>query len=160
MKYAIGLPMLNGNNFLDWKEAVLFNLGVMDLDLCFRIPKPTETTSETEDFEVEEFALWEKSNRLAMKYMIQHVPREFRGPYIDQTLVADYLMQMEGQFASADKAKGGSLIQNFANTRYDGKGNIREHIMFMRDISGKLQELDMIIHESFLVHFIMQTLPS
>ena len=151
--------MLNGNNFLDWKEAVLFNLGVMDLDLCFRITKPSETTSETEDFEVE-FALWEKSNRLAMKYMIQHVHREFRGPYNDQTLAADYLMQMEGQFSSADKAKGGSLIQNFANTRYDGKGNIREHIMCMTDISGKLQELDMIIPESFLVHFIMQTLPS
>ena len=104
----------------------------MDLDLCFRIPKPTKTTSENEEFEIEDFTLWEKSNRLAMKYMIQHVPREFRGPYNNQTLADDYLMQVEGQFASDDKAKGGSLIHNFANTRYDGKGNIREHIMFMK----------------------------
>ena len=154
--YVMAVPLLSGTNFLSWKEAVKFNLGVMDLDICFRISKPKP---DDEGYDEEDYALWEKSNRLSLNYMLQHIPRDFRGPYNEDTLAVEYMAQVEGQFVSADKSIGGSLIDKFANTRYDGKGNIREHIMFMRDVTGKLRELDIIIPESFLVHFLMQTLP-
>ena len=42
--------------------------------------------------------------------------------------------------------------------RYTDKGNIREYIMAMRDIAGKLNDLNITISDSFLVHFILQTL--
>ena len=32
--------MLNGTNFLDWKEHVQFHLGVLDLDIALGSEKP------------------------------------------------------------------------------------------------------------------------
>ena len=48
--------------------------------------------------------------------MLQHIPRDFRGPYNEDTLAVEYMAQVEGQFVSADKSIGGSLIDKFANT--------------------------------------------
>ena len=39
--------MLNGTNFKIWKENVMIVLGVMDLDLAFRIELPNEVTDST-----------------------------------------------------------------------------------------------------------------
>ncbi|KAL0410472.1 UNVERIFIED_CONTAM: hypothetical protein Slati_3636900 [Sesamum latifolium] len=45
------IPMLNGDNFSDWKDQVLLTLGCMDLDLAFRVdepPIPTDSSTPTE----------------------------------------------------------------------------------------------------------------
>ena len=31
----VNVPLLNGTNFIEWKEAAMFQLGLADLDLCF-----------------------------------------------------------------------------------------------------------------------------
>ena len=46
------------------------------------------------------------------------------------------------------------------STKYSGSTSIREHIMMMVDMSGKLETMDMEISDSFLVHFIMTSHPS
>ena len=73
----IRVPLLNGTNFPDWKESLLFQLGLMGLDLCFRVdfalPKPTEENNADAKVQYEK---WKRSNRLSLSFMLQHVPRD------------------------------------------------------------------------------------
>jgi hypothetical protein len=46
------------------------------------------------------------------------------------------------------------------STKYSRSTGIRELIMMMVDMAGKLKTMDMTISDGFLVHFIMTSLPS
>jgi hypothetical protein len=40
------VSMLNGNNFSEWKENLLFTLGCMELDLALRVDEPPALTDK------------------------------------------------------------------------------------------------------------------
>jgi len=51
-------------------------------------------------------------------------------------------------------------IINMLTTKYNGTSGVREHIMMMNYMAAKLNAMHMAISESFLVHFIITSLPS
>ena len=58
--------MLNGTNFLDWKEKVQFFLGVLDLDTAFHeFEKPHVPTDTSSAKDKDLYKAWEKSNKLS-----------------------------------------------------------------------------------------------
>ena len=121
---------LNGTNFPECKESLLFQLGLLNLDLYFRVDvalaKPTEESNADAKVQYEK---WERSNRLFLSFMLQHVPRDIRGLATSNTLATAYLETIEQQFVGSDKAKIGALIQKFISMHYTGKRN-REYIKF------------------------------
>ena len=46
------VPMLNGNNFSEWKENLLFTLGCMELDLSLREDEPPALTDSSMTLEI------------------------------------------------------------------------------------------------------------
>ncbi|GJY96359.1 retrovirus-related pol polyprotein from transposon TNT 1-94 [Tanacetum coccineum] len=52
-----------------------------------------------------------------------------------------------------------TLMKKLSNMTLDKVKGVREHIMEMRDIASKLSSLKVEISESFLVHFILNSLP-
>ena len=44
--HASSVPLLNGMNFLDWKEQVQFHLSVLDLDLALEFEKLDAITND------------------------------------------------------------------------------------------------------------------
>ncbi|KAL8105763.1 hypothetical protein AgCh_029528 [Apium graveolens] len=54
------IPMLNGTNYVTWKENVEIVLGCMDLDLALRKEQPIPTTDDPKTDHIEK---WERSNR-------------------------------------------------------------------------------------------------
>jgi hypothetical protein len=51
-------------------------------------------------------------------------------------------------------------MKKLSSKTYDNSRSVREHIMKMRDISAQLKSLEVDISKSFLVHFILNSLPS
>jgi hypothetical protein len=43
--------------------------------------------------------------------------------------------------------------------KYNGTSGVYEHIMMINDMTTKLKDMDMMIFNGFLVHFIMTSLP-
>ncbi|CAA7404094.1 unnamed protein product [Spirodela intermedia] len=150
--------MLNGTNFLKWKEALMFQLGLMDLDLWFRVSAPRSLIDKNNTDVKILHERWERSNILSLSFMLQHVPRDIRDLVTSNNLVTIYTEMIEQQFVGSDKIKAGALIQKFTFMCYIRKGNIQEYIMVMCDIVGKLNDMKIIILEAFLVHYILQTL--
>ena len=57
--------LLNGMSFLDWTQALLFHLDLMDLDLSFRVfTLPTAPTEEISANINVQYEKWQRSNRL------------------------------------------------------------------------------------------------
>nr|CAD1817231.1 unnamed protein product [Ananas comosus var. bracteatus] len=103
---------------------------------------------------------WEKSNRLSLLLMQAHVGKNIRGSIPVCTTAKNFMKAIEDQFVSFDKAKASTLMSKMASMKYSGSGSIREHIMEMKDIAFQLNEMEFTISETFLVHFILNSLPA
>ena len=80
--------------------------------------------------------------------------------FVDQIdKVKPLLKAINEQFATFDKALTITLIMQFSSTKLIGIRGVRDHIMRMRGISAQLKTLDVTMSETFLVHFILNTLP-
>ena len=67
----IRVPLLNGTNFLEWKESLLFQLGLMDLDLCFQVDfVPTKSTEDSSVDAKVQYEKWETSNKLSLSFRL------------------------------------------------------------------------------------------
>ena len=62
------------------------------------------------------------------------------------------------QFITSDKVLASTLIMKFSSIRIISVRGVHEHIMQMRDIATQLKKLGRGMSESFLVHFILNTL--
>ena len=81
-----------------------------------------------------------------------------RGSVEQYDKVQDLLKSIGEQFVTLDKALTSTLIMKFSSIRITSVRGVREHIMQMRDIVTQLKKLEIDMLESFLVHFILNTL--
>nr|CAN78670.1 hypothetical protein VITISV_042174 [Vitis vinifera] len=73
--------------------------------------------------------------------------------------VRELLKAIDEQFVTSDKALVSTLIMKFTSLKLTGIKGVCEHIMEMRHIVAQLKKLEVEMSESFLVHFILNTLP-
>ncbi|XP_019069652.2 uncharacterized protein [Solanum lycopersicum] len=146
------IPELNGSNFREWKEQLQITLGCLDLDLCFRIDEPLE--------ECANYATWEHSNRLSLMIMKSKIAKNINKSIPDSTRAREFLASVEQQFKASDKPLIGTVMEIFTTKKYNGTSGVREHIMEMNDMAEQLISMDMTISESFLVQFVLNSLPS
>ncbi|XP_028098102.1 uncharacterized protein LOC114297825 [Camellia sinensis] len=153
------IPFLRGENFSNWKDKILLTLGCMDLDLALRVdepPIPTESSTLTERASYER---WERSNRLSLMLIKSHISKGIRGSIPDCNKVKVFMKAIEKQFVTFDKALANTLMKKLLGMRLKGSKGVREHIIEMQDIVAQLKTLEIEIFESFLVHFILNSLP-
>ncbi|XP_059446417.1 uncharacterized protein LOC132177964 [Corylus avellana] len=154
------VPMLNDNNFSDWKENLFFTLGCLELDLTLRVDEPPALTEESTLQEITKDERWEQSNRLSLMFMKSHVSKGIRGSIPECTKAKAFIKAVEEQFVSSDKALASTLMKKLSSKSFHNSRSVREHIMEMRDMAAQLKSLEIDISESFLVHFILNSLPS
>ena len=140
-----------------------------DLDLALREDELVAPTAEgdndptlaerTSKYEGK-LEMWGCSNRLVVKVMKNNITAAIRGAIPTSDNAKKYLANIEERFQSSSKAEASTLIMKMVSTKYLGSTGIREHIMMMVDMVGKLKTMDMTISNNFLVHFIMTSLPS
>ena len=82
-----------------------------------------------------------------------------RGSVEHHEKVRDLLKAIDEQFETSDKALASTLIMKFSSTRLTNVRGVRDHIMKMRDIAAQLKRLEVEMSDSFLVHYILNTLP-
>ncbi|XP_010510690.1 PREDICTED: uncharacterized protein LOC104786913 [Camelina sativa] len=78
-------------------------------------------------------------------------------PYADKAI--DYLAAIEERFKTADKSLAGKLMADLTTIKYDGTRSMHEHCIEMRNLAAKLKNLGMSVDDSFLVQFILNSLP-
>jgi hypothetical protein len=86
------------------------------------------------------------------------IAKNIRSSIPDSETAKGYLTSIEQQFVSSDKALASTLMAKLSSLKHSG-GSIREHIMEMRDIASQLKGLECTFSDSFLVHYILNSLP-
>ena len=92
-------------------------------------------------------------------YIKTKISPGIRGSVDQHDKVRDLLKAIDDQFVSSEKALTSTLIMKFSSLRLTTVRGVREHIMQMRDLAAQLKNLEVEMSESFLVHYILNTLP-
>ena len=71
----------------------------------------------------------------------------------------EYLKNIETRFKTADKSLAGTLMAKLTTKKFDGMRSMHEHVFEMTNIATKLKTLGMNVDDSFLVQFILNSLP-
>ncbi|XP_074556836.1 uncharacterized protein LOC141819121 [Curcuma longa] len=71
----------------------------------------------------------------------------------------EYLKFVEERFRSADKSLAGTLMAQLTTIKFDGSCSMQEHTIEMTNIVARLKSLGMAVDDSFLVQFILNSLP-
>ncbi|XP_073107299.1 uncharacterized protein [Elaeis guineensis] len=130
----------------------------MDIDYAIRKEEPHAPTDTSTSAEVALYEQWERSNRLSMMFIETHISASICGSIGEHDNVKDLLKTIDEQFESSDKALASTLMTRSSSMRLIRIKGVREHIMHMRDIAAQLKKLEVDISESFLVHFILNSL--
>ena len=73
------------------------------------------------------------------------IPEAFRGSITESANAKKFLLDTEQVFAKNEKAETRILLRKLVGIKYTNKENIREYIMEMSNISGKLKALKLTI---------------
>jgi hypothetical protein len=68
------------------------------------------------------------------------------------------LEKVESQFTDFLKVYANSLIKRFITEKYS-RGGVRDHILRMSNVAGRLKPLDLAIKDDFLIYLIFNSLP-
>ena len=150
---------LKGDNYKVWKKRILLHLGWMDIDYAIRKDEPPAVTETSSASDIALYERWERSNRLSVMFIKTKISAGIRGSVDQHDNVRGLLKAIDEQFETSDKALASTLIMKFSSLRLTSVRGVREHIMQMRDIAAQLKILKVEMSESFLVHYVLNTLP-
>jgi hypothetical protein len=91
-------------------------------------------------------------------FMKSHVTKGIRGSILEFNKATEFMRAVDEQFVSSDKALASTLMKKLSSKTFDRSRSVREHIMERRDMAAQLKSLKVDISESFLVHFILNSL--
>nr|GEW81012.1 hypothetical protein [Tanacetum cinerariifolium] len=80
-------------------------------------------------------------------------------PSIENQNAKDFLKLVEEKFCSADKALAETLMAKHNTMKFDGSKSMQQHVLDITNTAARPKTLGMNVDDSFLVQFIMNSLP-
>ena len=156
---ASSVTVFNGLNFSKWREQVNFHLGVLDIDLALLEEKPADITDQSTEAEKSNRKAWDRSNRLCLSFMRMTIANNIKSTLPDNVDAKAYLKLVEERFHSTDKSLAGTLMAELTTKKYDGSRGMQQHVLDMTNLAARLKSLGMTVDDSFLVQFLLNSLP-
>jgi hypothetical protein len=81
------------------------------------------------------------------------------GAIPDSTDAKKYMASIEEKYRANDKQYSLSIMHKLINTKHHSSMSVHEHIMYLCDLSAKLNTLKMGFDDPFMVHLALVSLP-
>ncbi|XP_010278493.1 PREDICTED: uncharacterized protein LOC104612670 [Nelumbo nucifera] len=159
LSYLYGIETLNGSNFYDWKEQIEIVMAIFMIDFVLledEPPKPTDQSTKEEKDKHEDRV---RANRICLMVKKWTISKNIRSGIPDETVAKKYMTRVQEQFVGSSKAIGSSLMTQLVNSKYEGAGSVREHILHMADLATQMKSIEMNVDDGFLIQFILNSLP-
>ncbi|KAL3624762.1 hypothetical protein CASFOL_031430 [Castilleja foliolosa] len=157
--HASFVSMFNGHNYTEWCEQIQFHLGVLELDLALHVDKPAAITDTSSEGEISVHTAWERSNRLSLMLMRMTIASNIKSTLPPTENAKDFIKLVGERSQTADKSLAGTLMATLTTIKFDGSRSMYEHVMEMTNIAARLKSLEMKVDDSFLVQFVLNSLP-
>ena len=128
----------------------------MDIDYAIRKYEPSSISATKTKAAIELYENWERYNRISVMFIKTHLSVGIRDSIKKHNKVQDLLNAIDDQFAKSMKPLNNTLIIEFSTFKLTGVKGVHDIIM---DITTQLKNLEVTISESFLVQYILCTLP-
>ncbi|XP_019158431.1 PREDICTED: uncharacterized protein LOC109155153 [Ipomoea nil] len=155
----INVPILNEDNHKEWKDAILLQLRLLELDYAVLNEEPPEVTEESTGEAKQLCAQGEKSNGFCVLFIKSRISRKICFCFEDIKKAKPLLKAIDDNFIESKKVLAMTLIMKLRNLRLSTVKGTREHIMQLKDIAAQLKELEIILPNDYLVFFALDTLP-
>ncbi|XP_043714477.1 uncharacterized protein LOC122662832 [Telopea speciosissima] len=136
------------------------HLGLFDLDLALREPKPNALINKSTTEEKTKFEKWDNINKKCILVVKKAVPETIRGNVKVKDTANEFLNAIKARFELNKKVESSALMSKLMNAKYDGNDNVREYIFGLAIDAAKLGDLGIKIADEFVVHITLNTLPS
>lgn len=117
-------------------------------------------TDESSDSDKEFHKAWSRSNRLSLMFLRMTIATNIKTSLPEAKTALEYLNNVKDRFKSSDKSLAGKLMAELTMMCFDGTRTMNDHIIEMCNIAAKLNSLGMTVDDSFLVQFVLNSLPS
>ena len=131
----------------------------MDIDCAIRKDEPNPITETSIAEVVCLYDKWERSNCLSVMFIKTKISAGIRASIEKIDKVKPLLKAIDEQFVISDKALSSTLNMQFSPIKVIGITGVCDHIMCMTNISAQLKPLEVTMSDTFLVHYILNTLP-
>jgi hypothetical protein len=133
----------------------------LDLDLTLLEDRPTDLIDDSTEAQKSHHKAWTRSNRLCLNFIRMTISNNIKSslPGIENQNAKDFLKLVEEKFRSTDKALAGTLMTELTTMKFDGTKSMQQHVLDMTNTAARLKTLGMYVDYSFLVQFIMNSLP-
>ncbi|XP_043705412.1 uncharacterized protein LOC122655271 [Telopea speciosissima] len=118
--YLSSIPILTGIPIEKWVEDLELHLGLLDLDLALREPKPSPLTDSSTTEEKAKFEKWDNANRKCILVVKKAVPETIRGNVEVKDTAVEFLNAIKARFELNTKAESSDLMSKLMNPHYDG----------------------------------------
>lgn len=129
----------------------------MDIDYAIPKDEPPIGDNNTE-VNIAFYDKWERYNRLDVMFIKTKISAVFRGSIDQYNDFQTLLKAIYKQFVTSNKTLASTLMMKFSSMNLTSVRGVCEHIMQIRDITNQLKLLKIDMSETFLVHYILNTL--
>ena len=123
------------------------------------VDEPTALTDQSSEDERAVHDAWSRSNRLSLMFLRMTIAANIKTSLPDTSNAKEYLNNVKNRFRTADKSLAGKLMAELTTMRFDGTRTMNDHIIEMTNLAAKLSSLGMKVDDSFLVQFVLNSLP-
>ncbi|XP_050877643.1 uncharacterized protein LOC127081438 [Lathyrus oleraceus] len=123
--------------------------------------KPATIMEDSTEDEKALLENWERSNRLSLNLMRMTMADNVK-PSIPNTENAREFMKNVKEYSNSeitDKSVVGNLMSELTTKKFEWSQPIHDHVTQMGNLAAKLKSFGMDVSESFLVQFIINSLP-
>ena len=131
----------------------------MNIDYAIRKNEPSSITKTSTPDVVDLYEKWETSNRLSMMFIKTNIFFSIRSSVDQHEKVKDRLKVIDDQFVTSNKSLVNTLIMQFSSLKLHMIRGARDHFMRMRNIVDQLKALEVTMLDSFLINYILCTIP-
>lgn len=129
----------------------------MDIDYAIPKDEPPIGDNNTE-VNIAFYDKWERYNRLDVMFIKTKISAVIRGSVDQYNDFQTLLKAIYKQFVTSNKTLASTLMMKFSSMNLTSVRGVCEHIMQIRDITNQLKLLKIDMSETFLVHYILNTL--
>jgi len=117
--------MVRGDNFVDWKESIHFELRCMDLDLNLHKDEPYISTKSSNAWEKIDYERWERFNHLCLMFIKSCISKNIMGFIPQCSKAKDFFKVINEQFVHSDKAFTNTLMKRLSDMLFDYSKDVR-----------------------------------
>jgi len=123
--HTFSISMVRGDNFVDWKESIHFELRCVDLDLTLHKDEPHISTKSSNAWEKIDYERWERFNHLCLMFIKSCISKNIRGFIPQCSKAKDFLKVINEQFVHSDKAFTNTLMKRLSDMLFDYSKDVR-----------------------------------